>query len=232
MGIGFAVIIDFFDIGVGIFHGFELVDDLSEERLIIVNNLQGLHSFEERYLLFQLCLSLCHRVLGGCRRSFLLPRSPPLLQQLLILLIPDHKLAQPLSNRNPHLPPLLLIELPSLLTFTIIKKPNRRLNSERKVDVKVLKHDGPGCLFLLLVNGKRTTVEPKVGVYFLDELREDSALVVVGLAEVVGWAVEECVLFAGVAVEVQVHERSVLVMEFLCELFDQGNFGVLVPVCQ
>lgn len=75
-------------------------------------------------------------------------------------------------------------------------------------------------------------MEPKVGVYFLDELWEDSALVVVGLAEVVGWAVEECVLFAGVAVEVQVHERSVLVMEFLCELFDQGNFGVLIPVCQ
>lgn len=75
-------------------------------------------------------------------------------------------------------------------------------------------------------------MEPKVGVDFLDELGEDSALVVVGLAEVVGWAVEKCVLFAGVAVEVQVHEGSVFAVQFLSELFDQGNFWVLIPVCQ
>lgn len=75
-------------------------------------------------------------------------------------------------------------------------------------------------------------MESKVGVDFLDEFREDSALVVVGLAEVVGWAVEKCVLFAGVAVEVQVHEGSVFTVQFLSELFDQGNFWVLIPVCQ
>lgn len=75
--------------------------------------------------------------------------------------------------------------------------------------MKVLEHNRPCCLFLFLVDGKGTTVEPKIGIDFLDELREDSAFIVVGLAEVVGWAVEKCVLFAGVAVEVQVHKSSV-----------------------
>ena len=68
--------------------------------------------------------------------------------------------------------------------------------------MKVLEHDSSCCLFLLFVDRKRAAVEPKIGVDFLDEFGEDSALVVVWLAQVVGWSIEECVLFAGVPVEV------------------------------
>lgn len=86
--------------------------------------------------------------------------------------------------------------------------------------MQVLEHDSSCCLLLLFVDGEGAAVEPKVGVDFLDEFGKDSALVVVGFAKVVGWAIEECILFSGMAVEVEVHEGSVLAVQFLSELLD------------
>lgn len=78
--------------------------------------------------------------------------------------------------------------------------------------MQVLEHNRPCCLLLLLVYIKRTAVKSKVGVYFLYEFGEDSAFVVVWLAKVVGWSIEKCVLFAGVTMEVEIHESTVLSM--------------------
>lgn len=49
-------------------------------------------------------------------------------------------------------------------------------------------------------------MESKVGIDFFDQFGEDAGFVVVGLVDRVGGTVEECILFAGMPVKIQVHE--------------------------
>lgn len=111
-----------------------------------------------------------------------------------------------MHNRCPYSPILNLIKFLRLHSLTIIEQSDRGLNRIGKSYLHLLEHNGSGCLLLLLLDRKRTTMESKVGIDFFDQFGEDAGFVVVGLVDRVGGTVEECILFAGVPVKIQVHE--------------------------
>ena len=90
----------------------------------------------------------------------------------------------------------MLIELLSPHRLTVIVIANARFNCVSKRHMKLLQHDRPCRVLLLLINRKRTTVESEIGINLLDQFGEDTAFVVVWFVDGIGRSVEESVLFA------------------------------------
>lgn len=220
VGVRVVVLVKVFDVVV-VLRALQLLDHSPEQRLVVVPDFERLPMFEVAHqLLLVQCADLVLSLHVLCSwRPPALATGPAFLQNLLILLETDQELGESLEDGGAYGLVLEFVELLGLHGLGVVEGADGGLNGVGECDLHLVEHDGPGGLLLLLLDGEGAAVEAEVGVHLLDEFGEDARLVVVGLVDGVGRAVEEGVLLARVPVEVQVHEQPVPVLQVARQLF-------------